>query len=61
MRAILEKISSGIFLLVFLNALCYGTLAVGFWQIYHPLGLIVPAFLLWLDLVLEARYARSIQ
>ena len=48
-----------IFLLVFLNVLCYGGVAVGFWMIYHPLGLIVPAFLLWLDLIMEAIHARS--
>lgn len=47
--------------LYFFNALCYGGVGLGFYQIYHPLGLIVPAFLLWCELMMEAFYARTIQ
>ena len=47
--------------LIILHIVCYVTLAVGCGLIYMPLAFVVPALLLWLDLALEAHYARNIQ
>lgn len=45
--------------LVYLNAIAYTLVGVGFWNL-QP-GLFVPGLLLWLELFTEVRHARSIQ
>lgn len=42
-----------------LNMVCYGLLGVGFYMVYPPMGLIIPGALLWVELTMEARYART--
>lgn len=56
----MKKHSNSI-LLILIHLLCYVSLAVGCGMIYLPLAFVVPALLLWLDLALEAHYARNIQ
>lgn len=45
--------------LLLLNVVSYGMVGWGCYT--HELGLVVPGLLLWIDLVMEARYARTVR
>ncbi len=48
----------GTLVLLALNLVCYGMIGWGFSMSPFEWGLIVPGFLLWTDLAMEAHYAR---
>jgi hypothetical protein len=45
--------------LLLTNVVCYGMVGWGCYT--HELGLVVPGLLLWIDLAMEAHYARIVR
>ena len=58
-QAVISILFSPRWILAYLNVIAYTMIGVGFWKL-QP-GLFVPGLLLWLELFMEVRNARSIQ